>query len=149
MQAVSFEEGVERILKKEPRYHRNAYALMRDALDFTQKLLGREGRLQKGKVEKEQHVSAEELLCGIRDYSLQTYGPMSLMLLEEWGIRSCRDFGEIVFIMVENGLLKKTDKDSRADFEQGYDFEATFREPYLPESKKRRKSLLQPRATRA
>ena len=140
MQAASFEEGLDRILKTEKRYHREAYSFIRDSLDFTQKILGRESKSQRGKTE-EKHVSPEELLCGARDYALQAYGPMALMLFEEWGIRSCRDFGEIVFIMVENGLLRKTDKDSRADFENGYDFEQTFREPYLPEFKKTRKDL--------
>ncbi len=145
MQAASFEEGLERILKKETRYHREAYSFLRDALDFTQKILGRESKAHRGKTE-EQHVSPAELLCGARDYALQAYGPMAFMLFEEWGIHSCRDFGEIVFIMVENGLLRKTDKDSRADFENGYDFEETFREPYLPEHKKVRR-LLEPKPT--
>jgi uncharacterized repeat protein (TIGR04138 family) len=41
----------------------------------------------------------------------------------------------MVFIMVENRLLKKTEKDSRADFENGYDFFEAFRKPFLPQSK--------------
>ena len=45
---------------------------------------------------------------------------MAMTLLEEWGIRTCQDVGEIVFTMVEHKLLKKTDKDSRADFENGH-----------------------------
>jgi uncharacterized repeat protein (TIGR04138 family) len=57
------------------------------------------------------------------------------MILEEWGIRSCHDFGEIVFNMVEVGLLAKTDKDTREDFKDGYDFEDAFRKPFLPNSK--------------
>jgi uncharacterized repeat protein (TIGR04138 family) len=72
------------------------------------------------------------LLAGIRDYGLQQYGPMTLIVLHEWGIRSCEDFGEIVFNMVENALLAKTDKDSREDFKGGYKFEDAFRKPFLP-----------------
>ena len=37
--------------------------------------------------------------------------------------------------MVEIGLLAKTEKDSRADFENGYDFEEAFRKPFLPEKR--------------
>ena len=72
---------------------------------------------------------------GIRDRALTSFGPMVLTVLTEWGVRSCQDFGEIVFIMVENKLLKKTEKDSRADFENGYDFIETFRKPYLPKGR--------------
>jgi uncharacterized repeat protein (TIGR04138 family) len=130
------------MLKKEARYHRDAFLFLRDALDFTQKVLGRETK------SRQQHVSPQELLCGIRDHALATYGPMAITLFEEWGVRSCRDFGEIVFAMVEHGLLKKTDKDTRAEFENGYDFEETFRTPYLPRTKRARK-LLEAKTTRA
>jgi len=133
MQAASFDEGLEQILKKDGRYHRNAYVFIREALEFTQKVLGKEGRSSK------QHVSPEELLCGIRDYALQVYGPMVLAVFEEWNVHSGRDFGEIVFTMVEHNLLAKTDQDSRTDFENGYDFESAFRDPYLPEAKRAKK----------
>ncbi|MBC8097592.1 MAG: hypothetical protein H7Y43_17455, partial [Akkermansiaceae bacterium] len=62
-------------------------------------------------------------------------GPMAITVLEEWGIRTCQDFGEIVFNMVEVGLLAKTEKDTRDDFQGGYAFEDAFRKPFLPQSK--------------
>jgi uncharacterized repeat protein (TIGR04138 family) len=37
--------------------------------------------------------------------------------------------------MVEIGLLAKTDKDSRTDFQDGYGFFEAFRKPFLPASK--------------
>ena len=57
---------------------------------------------------------------------------MALVVLGEWGIHRCEDFGEIVFNMVEYELLAKTDKDSRDDFKGGYDFEDVFQKPFLP-----------------
>ena len=57
---------------------------------------------------------------------------MTLTVLEEWGIKCCEDFGEIVFNMVENKLLAKTEQDSREDFRNGYDFHDAFRKPFLP-----------------
>ena len=62
---------------------------------------------------------------------------MVLTVFEQWGIHHCQDFGEIVFNMVEIGLLAKTDRDSRDDFSGGYDFFEAFRKPYLPPSKQR------------
>jgi hypothetical protein len=57
---------------------------------------------------------------------------MALLVLNEWGVSRCEDFGEIVFNMVEHDLLARTDDDSRDDFKGGYSFEEAFRQPYLP-----------------
>lgn len=147
MQAATFEEALEQILEKEKRYHRDAYLFLREALDHTRKILERDIKLQRtpGKriTAKEQHVSGQELLEGIRDLAIQNFGPMAMTVFEEWGVHSCQDFGELVFIMVENNLLKKTEKDSRADFENGYDFFEAFQKPYLPQSKQPRKPKAQ------
>ncbi len=134
MQRISFEEVIEQILAKDKRYAREAYAFVREALDYTQK------KLFKQKTRQSPHVTGQELLEGIREYALQQFGPMTLLVFDEWGIHSTEDFGEIVFNMVDAGLLAKTDKDSRADFANGYDFDEAFRQPFLPSSKKSTKS---------
>jgi uncharacterized repeat protein (TIGR04138 family) len=143
MQPVSFEEVLEQILAKNQRYQRDAFLFVREALDHTQKAAGREN---KGSTIR--HVSPQELLAGIRDYGLQQFGPMAITVFEEWGIRSCADFGEIVFIMVEHSLLAKTDKDTRADFENGYSFHDALCKPFLPRDKSDRK-LEEPKASKA
>lgn len=97
MYEENFEEALEFLRAKDPRYQREAYIFVREALDHTQKTIGQEkhGRIR--------HVTGQELLSGIRDYALAQFGPMAMMVLEEWGIHNCADFGEIVFNMVENG----------------------------------------------
>lgn len=129
MQELNFDEVVERIVESDPRYTGDAYGLLREALDFTQQQVHKKSR---GKV---RHVTGRELLDGIREYVLREFGPMSITVLEEWGIRNTSDIGEVVFNMVEHGLLAKTDEDSRTDFASGYDFEEAFRKPFLPQSK--------------
>jgi uncharacterized repeat protein (TIGR04138 family) len=126
MHAPTFEQVLAQILARDPRYHREAYLFVREALDHTQKLLAK----KTGKVEL-RHVTGQELLEGIRQYALQQYGPLTLMVLEEWGVRRCEDFGELVFNMVETHLLAKTDTDTREDFRGGYDFHEAFRKPFL------------------
>src|SRR2546426_8536168 len=126
MQAANFEELIEPILAKDARYHRDAYLFLREALDHTRKTVGRPRKSEVG------HVTGQELLAGIREYALQQFGPMTLTVLEEWGIKRCEDFGELVFNMVENKLLAKTEQDSREDFRNGYDFHDAFRKPFLP-----------------
>lgn len=127
MQEASFEEGLESILARDPRYRREAYLFVRDALEFT-KTTARERR-------DGLHVTGQELLSGIRTYALAQFGPMVITVLEDWGISRCEDFGEIVFNMVDASLLSKTDSDRREDFHGGYTFEEAFRHPFLPESK--------------
>lgn len=131
MHEVSFEEALELIHAKDPRFHDDAYRFVREALDHTQKSTGKDNR---GRI---RHVTGQELLGGIRDFALTQFGPMAMMVLNEWGIHTCQDFGDIVFNMVEIGLLAKTEKDSRADFAGGYDFYDAFRRPFLPEGKPR------------
>ena len=113
----------------DPRYPRDGYLFLRDALDHTQRTLGRES---KG---APRHVTGQELLAGIRECALERFGPMAITVFEEWGIRSCEDFGEMVFILVKHELLGKTERDSRADFEGGYAFEDAFRRPFVPQNK--------------
>ena len=127
MQAASFEEAIEQIAAQDLRYHREAYFFLREALDHTHKITGKPP-----KKNELRHVSGQELLKGIREYALQQFGPMTLTVLEEWGIKCCMDFGEIVFNMVETKLLAKTEQDSREDFRNGYDFHDAFRKPFLP-----------------
>jgi uncharacterized repeat protein (TIGR04138 family) len=138
MHEATFEEGLELILQKDQRYQRDAYLFVREALDYTQKAIIKENR---GHL---RHVTGQELLGGIRDYALSQFGPMTITVLDEWGIRNCQDFGEIVFNMVEVGLLAKTEKDSRDDFQEGYDFFEAFQKPFLPEGKLRTPSAHKP-----
>ena len=127
MHGINFDEEIEKITTKDVRYPREAYIFVREALDHTQKMVGKPA-----KDDMPRHVSGQQLLEGVRDYALQQYGPMAMTVLAEWNIRRCEDVGEIVFNMVENSLLAKTEQDSRDDFKSGYDFEAAFRKPFLP-----------------
>jgi len=142
MQETSFEQAVEQARARDPRYARDSYLFVREALDHTQQMLNKQSP-EKGSSRGKSgdagtsihHVTGQQLLEGIRAYALEQYGPMALTVLEEWGVRNCTDFGEIVFNMVETGLLAKTEKDSRDDFTSGYDFEEAFRKPFIPVSK--------------
>lgn len=129
MHEASFEEALEQILAKDPRFQRDAYFFVREALDHTQKTIVKENKGQM------RHVSGQELLGGIREFALAQFGPMTITVLEEWGVRSCQNFGDLVFNMVETGWLAKTDKDTRDDFQPGYDFIEAFRNPFLPTAK--------------
>jgi uncharacterized repeat protein (TIGR04138 family) len=134
MQPLKFEEVLDIIVERDRRYDRNAFVFLREALEYTQTTVGKP---KKGEV---RHVSGGELLDGIRNYAIEQFGPMVPTVFSEWGIHSCEDFGEMVFLLVAHNVLAKTENDSRDDFKNGYDFYEAFSRPFLPTSKQRPQS---------
>lgn len=128
MQEAPFREVVRRICHKDPRYAPEAYLFIRETLDFTARTLDKP---QEG---AGRHISGQELLEGVRMFALQQFGPMSLTVLQAWGIGRTEDVGEIVFNLVETGKLGKTDNDTRDDFANGYDFQKAFGSPFEPKN---------------
>lgn len=130
MQENVFLEVINNICNKDGRYAVEAYLFVRQALDTTVKALN------KPKEGPGRHVTGQELLEGIRCFALQEFGPMSLTVLHTWNIYGTDDFGNIVFNLVESGVLGSTSEDSKADFSDGYDFDEAFKKPFLPKLKK-------------
>lgn len=127
MQKTGFSEALDKVVALDPRYDREAYLFLQDALDFTMK------SRKKRKSELSRHVTGQELLEGIRVYALREYGPMTCTVFETWGVGKCEDFGEMVYNLIRAGIFGKTDTDSIDDFRGGYDFLEVFEKPYLPE----------------
>jgi uncharacterized repeat protein (TIGR04138 family) len=125
MQKIDFGEQLEDIVRQDPRYDREAYLFLRDALDFTVKA-------RKKAKEIDQHVTGQQLLEGIRQYALKQFGPMVPTVFEYWGVRRGEDFGEMVFNFIRVGLFGKTESDSLEDFHGGYSFHDAFVVPFLP-----------------
>ncbi|PIV39452.1 MAG: hypothetical protein COS29_02480 [Candidatus Omnitrophica bacterium CG02_land_8_20_14_3_00__42_8] len=103
------------ILTKDKRYDPEAYSFIMASMDYTMKKLKRKG-----------HVTGQELSDGIKDYCLEQFGPLARPVLEKWGIKSTNDFGEIVFNLIDSGLLGKTERDRREDFHDRYNFKEAF-----------------------
>jgi uncharacterized repeat protein (TIGR04138 family) len=51
---------------------------------------------------------------------------MAKTVFEQWGVSTTEDFGAIVFQLVDEGLLGKTEQDKMSDFARGYDFDDAF-----------------------
>ena len=113
--AADLENAILDVAQKYGRYKPNAYKFTLDAVRFTADA-----------VEQSRHVSGEELLEGIRRLALERFGPMAKTVFEQWGILKTDDFGEIVFQLVDEGLLGKTERDKLSDFASGYDFHEAF-----------------------
>ena len=112
-------EIIERISDNDFRYKEDAYFFVMEALSYSQ---------QKFKCPK--HVTGVELLMGIKDLLLDKFGPLTVPVLRHWGIKSTEDFGHIVFNLVSNQVLSKTDEDNIESFRNGYNFEDVFIQGY-------------------
>ena len=127
MQKIGFAEALDSIVASDPRYQRDAYVFLRDALDFTTK------QQKKIKGVNVRHVTGPELLDGVRRYALKEFGPMVITVFDNWGIHSCGDVGNIVFNLIGAGVFGKTEEDSIEHFKNVYDFEEVFVKPFAPE----------------
>ena len=122
------------------RYAPEAYELVYQALCKTSELL-KAGKLETANLpsyggdrhpggEKDRmHVSGQELLEGFRIAAQELYGALAIFLLRRWGLYPRKDVGEVVFLMVEAGMMGKQEADTRADFANGYDFAEVFAPP--------------------
>lgn len=72
------------------------------------------------------HVTGRQLCLGLRDEALERWGMLARTVLARWNVHSTLDFGEMVYLLVENGHMHKTDEDSLADFRDVYDFDEAF-----------------------
>lgn len=119
-----YQTKMKEILSEDPRFNEKAYQFVNEAVAYTVDRHCKNGQTR--------HISGGELLDGIRDLALLKFGPMSLNLLNEWGVYSTMDFGHLVFNMVNKGLLGSQEQDSIEDFRNGYDFQEAFGKPFKP-----------------
>jgi len=121
------------IREHDPRYAYEAYLFMLEALNFTQQAATAANDANAGSTGDRngpKHVSGRQLLDGVRGYAREEFGLMAATVLRLWGVRATMDVGEIVFNLIEAGLLSKTDSDSREDFRDVFDLGQSLGEDY-------------------
>lgn len=124
------QDKIAELVRRDPRYAYEAYLFLYEALEHTQKLLGRPPRSNPEGEGTPQHVTGPQLLDGIRDLALREFGLMARTVFHMWGIDRTGDFGELVFNLVESNLMLKTEEDTRADFCDVYDLDQALLHDY-------------------
>lgn len=120
MAELAFRDGVmDRIRLREARYDERAYLFVLAGLEFCQQQLT-----------ARRHLTGRELAVGCRDLALQRYGVLARTVLDHWGVRDSADIGEIVFALVDVGLLASQPNDSKEDFIGVFDFHQAFDRDY-------------------
>lgn len=115
-------------------YPLEAFEFVQQGLFYTSNRVHGSGG-QKRRPGMTRHVTGQQLCEGLRDYAHLQWGFMARTVLARWGIRSTYDFGRIVFVLIDNGMLRKTDQDTIDDFRNVYDFDVSFERDYRVQSK--------------
>ena len=112
MSALSMDANLEKTLKidqvleRDTRYRAEAYGFVLEALGYTLRRRGSDG-----------HVTAAELMRGIRDYAREQFGSLAKTVFNHWGINHSGQFGDLVFNLIDVELLGKRAEDRREDFD--------------------------------
>ncbi len=112
-------EKIERIASRDKRYKTQAYSFVMAAVEYTI-----------GRLDQPRHVTAAELLDGIRRSAMKQYGPMAKQVFNFWGVNETGDFGNIVYNLIDAGLLSENEEDNLDDFASIYDFMKVFEKDY-------------------
>lgn len=76
------------------------------------------------------HITGEELAWGLAATAQKRWGRLAAMVLAQWGVRSTRDFGEIVYLMIESGWMTSQETDTIEDFDHVFNFGDVFEKQY-------------------
>lgn len=123
----SIQEALDALIHDDPRYPKDAYLLILEALRLLIEQVQREEHTLR-------HLSGRELTKGILLLAMESFGPTAIDVFHSWSIYTTRDLGEIVFAMIRVGMLAKTDKDRLSDFEDVCDLEEALGLPFRPPS---------------
>lgn len=133
--------SVLQLIKDDPRYSIDAYVFVREALAYAADALelgslpaaesaeaaesAPDEEVDKTE-ESERHLTGQQLCEAIRLYALNQFGYMAQVVLGSWGVSTTSAFGDIVYNMIDAGLMKKSPQDRRSHFDQVFEFKEVF-----------------------
>lgn len=118
---------MEEVVLDDGRYAPEAFGFLHDGLNRAVQDAHGSGADEDMDLESpNRHVSGQELAWALRDLALDRWGMLARMVLRRWGIRRTIDFGNMVYLMIDAGFMRKTDEDSLEDFRDVYDFDEAF-----------------------
>lgn len=106
-----------------PPYDREAYLFVLNALNWAFR-----------RMETRRHLTGEEFTEILVAYAQDEFGDLADCVLHEWGIFTTRDFGEIVYNLIETDKISKNPEDSITDFNDVLDLDEALNDPdFLPQ----------------
>ena len=124
------------LLARDSRYPADAYQFIEDALNYAADSLALE--LQEYDLtydnldpfdfenNRQRHFTGEQLCEAIRLHAINQFGYLAKVVLRAWNIDSTSCFGDLVYNLIDVGLLSKSESDARSDFDNVYQFDDVF-----------------------
>lgn len=119
------EDDLRQLALNDGRYSPEALRFLFESLEFAIRLAGKE-EAEGG----DRHVTGQEVLAGMREHAKRTFGPLAGAVWRQWGVHETLDWGRIVFLLVDAGMLNRQESDTIEDFANGFDYEQAFVRDY-------------------
>ena len=113
-------KNLEKIALEDGRFSVPAVKFVYEGLGYTAKKVATEPK----------HVSGETLCQGLKKLAIEKWGRLAMLVLDAWGIRTTRDFGEIVWLMIRHEWMSAQPSDSIEDFDNVFDFKTVFKDQF-------------------
>jgi len=116
---------IRKLSREDGRFRAEAFVFLFESLEPAVKLAGRDEAQG-----TDRHITGQELVEGLRSEATRMFGPLAAQVWRSWGVNSALDWGHIVFLLVNEGLLNRREEDTIDDFREGFDFDQSFVEEY-------------------
>ena len=113
-------KSLEQIAREDGRFGPVAIRFVYEGLGYTAKKVATEPK----------HVSGQTLSEGLRKLAIEKWGRMAMLVLNTWGVKTTRDFGEIVYLMIRHKWMSAQPADSIEDFDDVYNFKTVFKDQF-------------------
>jgi uncharacterized repeat protein (TIGR04138 family) len=129
-------KSIQEIAKNDGRYSLRAFQFVHEGLEYSvKKFYGADLP-----TDEPHHITGKQLCEGLADLAADKWGRLAKLTLNKLGIKSTIDFGNIVYLMVDNKWMHARPEDSIEDFHNVYDFETVFERNYDFNSVKSKKT---------
>ena len=121
-------KSMEEIIRGDGRYPLEAFAFLHDALNLAvNEVYGEEASAPRDPENVDaRHVTGAQLCYAMRDLAIERWGHLAEPVLAKWNIHATIDLGNMVYLLVNNSFMRKTDEDSVEDFRDVYSFKDAF-----------------------
>jgi len=107
---------LEEIAREDGRFSTGALKFVYEGLGYTAKKATTEPN----------HVTGQALCEGLKNLSIEKWGRLAMLVLNTWNIKTTRDFGEIIYLMIKHKWLSVQPTDSIDDF----NFQTAFKDQF-------------------
>ena len=115
------EKAMEDVIRADGRYPLEAYAFLHEGLSAAvQEAYGEETS------GTQRHVTGKQICLALRKGATDRWGLLAKTVLDRWNIHATIDFGNMVYLLIENDFMRKTEEDSIEDFRDVYEFDSAF-----------------------